>query len=151
MLTAWLANNVGAVHISSGDSIQILAGMMIVGGLLSAVSVACMSQIYDTIADPLFGDYLREEEVFDEFLFWPQLTLLIQIVFVILCVLAIMVAITLRDNGYTLLAICVVIAIMIYTALKTWNLIEAMRLLAWHRQEYLFLLHQNSQRVNSKF
>jgi hypothetical protein len=145
LLGSWLLHNILKIEIATENSIQIFSGMMVVGGVLAAVSVACMNQIYVSVADPAFGDYLREEKVFEQLLFWPQFTLLIQIAFVIVCAIGLFLSLSVKLNGYLVFSVCCGVALMIYTAFKTWNLIETMRLLAWHRQDYLFLLQQYEQ------
>ena len=153
-VTRWLSFGIGAAYLlahlfqpkaSVTDTLATLSAMIVVGGLLIAVSVACMTQIYVTVSDPLFGDYLKEEDVFDQFLFWPQLTLLIQILYVIVTSLGIVISLSTSDEFVRLTNITAGIALLIYTTTKTWQLIDTLRLLGWHRQEYASLLLKAQQ------
>jgi hypothetical protein len=117
--------------VTTTDSIAALSAMIVVGGLLIAVSVACMTQIYITVSDGQFGDYLRTEKAFDQFL-----TLLMQIVLVVVSVAAVFACLLMDESFVHLLSIAVITGLLVYVTTKTWNLVEALRLLAWHRQEY---------------
>lgn len=141
-----------APSVSATDAIAALSAMVIVGGLLIAVSVACMTQIYTSVADPQFGDYLKTEKVLDQFLFWPQLTLLIQIIFVACAVASIFVSLTTDSVFIRLVTLSTTTGLLLYVATKTWNLVDTLRLLSWHRQEYESLRLQfnfQQQRTNS--
>ncbi len=144
----FLLETLQAADIESSNAIAALSAMIVVGGLLSAVSVACMTQIYVTVGEPKFGDYLRDEKVLDRFLFWPQFTLLIQIVYVLISAMGIISCAAASAASLRMLLLVEDVALLLYTTTKTWQLIDTMRLLAWHRQEYETLSMDVARRNN---
>ncbi len=122
---------------------------MVAAGFLGAVSVGCMNQIYSTLTDELFSDYLKEEHVFDQFLAWPQIILLIQMSYLFLCAAAIVLVCTTPWNFVRILSLCELSVLTLYITTKTWSLVDLLRVLAWHRQDYARILRDELEKARN--
>ncbi|MGA7674306.1 MAG: hypothetical protein WCA78_04580 [Rhizomicrobium sp.] len=136
---ALVAAHFGA-RFSTSDTVATLAAMMVATGFLGAVSVGCMNQIFSTLTDDQFANYLVEEKAFDQFLAWPQITLLIQMTYLFCCAAAITFVCAYDWNLGRIFALCEFSALTLYVTNKTWCLIDLLRILAWHRQDFVRLL-----------
>jgi len=124
------------------DIVAALSGMMVVAGFLGAVSIGCMNQIFSTLSDGLFSDYLKEEGVFDQFLAWPQIILLIQMSYLVLCAAGVLFVCTTSQNFGRTIVLCELSTLTLYLTTKTWSLLDLLRILAWHRQDYARILRE---------
>src|SRR3569833_4350277 len=70
-----------AADFNRADTVAALAAMMATAGFLGAVSVGCMNQIFSTLEDADFSEYLQETETFDQFLAWPQIIYFVQMAY----------------------------------------------------------------------
>ncbi len=79
------------------------------------------------ISEYPFSSYLRDEKLFDQFLFWPQFTLLLQI-FLLLASTSAAVLTRLMDYDYlNKYFIAVDVGLLTYVCTKTWNLVDLTR------------------------
>lgn len=127
--------------IQAADSIAILAAMAVVSSFLGATSIALTAHLQKMVSEYPFCNYLKKEGMFDAFLFWPQFTLFIQII----CVsVAIIFACAIGIFGalkYASLFIIITVFFTIYTFTKTWNLIDLIRIVTWHYEDYMSMFH----------
>jgi hypothetical protein len=127
---------------SNSDSVAALAAMMVAAGFLGAVSVGCMNQIFSTLNDSEFAGYLQLVNAFDQFLAWPQITLLVQIAYFVGCAMGIL-AISIFDaNFLRVIVLCTMGTLTFYVSNKTWRLVDLLRILAWHRQDFSAQLNE---------
>ena len=63
--------------------IEVLGACTAVAGILTAFSVAAAGQIYSIASPHPFSDFLRQENLFDQFLVSPQITFLTQMIVVV--------------------------------------------------------------------
>jgi hypothetical protein len=126
--------------IGSDSAAVTMSAVAVVGGFLGSVSIATMTQVQRMASEYPFSSYLRELHVFDLFLFWPQFTLLTQISLILFSTIG---AAAIRafnlDNfsGYIIVAD---IGLLVYVCTKTWRLVDLIRNLTWHYEEYQRLL-----------
>lgn len=130
-------------QIPDSSAVTVFSSIAVVGGFFGSVSVATMGHVQKMASEYPFSGYLREQKLFDLFLFWPQFTLLAQICLVLLSTLA---AVAVRLFDFDLLnkyLIAVDVGLLIYVCTKTWNLIDLIRNLTWHYEEYQRLLAEH--------
>jgi hypothetical protein len=120
-----------------------MSAIAVVGGFFGSVSIATMTQIQRMVSEYPFSDYLRELKLFDLFLFWPQFTLLLQISLIVFSTLGAATVRLLSMNDLDRYAIAVDIGLLIYVCSKTWKLVDLIRQLTWHYEEYQRLLAQH--------
>jgi hypothetical protein len=117
-----------------------MSAIAVVGGFFGSVSVAAMVQVQRMVSEYPFSSYLREQKLFDLFLFWPQFTLLAQICLIILSTLG-AATVRLYDLGeFNRYIIAINVGLLIYVCTKTWRLVDLIRFLTWHYEEYQRLL-----------
>lgn len=133
--------------VDDGNAIGALAAIAVIGAFLGSVSISAMTQIQKMICEYPFSDYLKEKKLFDIYLFWPQFTLMFQLSLIIFSGLSSYIffigfASSLRDDILLLNA-----TYMIYVVTKTWGLIDMIRTLSWHYENYTRLLaeHRSKQ------
>jgi hypothetical protein len=116
-------------------SVTITSAIAVVGGFLGSISLSTSSYVQKMVSDYPFSDYLREEELFDQFLFWPQFTILIQIANILISMsAAVFIAVTgIQMNNY-ILAACM--GFMLYAIWRTWALVDLVRVITWHDERY---------------
>jgi hypothetical protein len=141
-LTVFLFSSSLRSQITDSNATTVFSGIAVVAGFFGSVSVATIGQVQRMISEYPFSSYLRDEKLFDQFLFWPQFTLLLQI-FLLLVSTSAVVLIRLMDydclNKYFIAAD---IGLLIYVCTKTWNLIDLIRQLTWHYEQYNRLYKQ---------
>jgi hypothetical protein len=100
----------------------------------------------------LFSGYLRDEGLFDLFLFWPQFALLTQIGLILFSTLAAASVRLFNLDSFNQYLIAVDVGLLVYVCTKTWDLVELIRKLTWHYEEYqrLNAEHQRSASGGSK-
>jgi hypothetical protein len=124
----------------NSNFVPIFSSILVVGGLFGAVSINVLNQVFSLCSNTQFADYLKEEKIFDIYIFWPQYALSIQILLMFSCLASIFAYYT-AGIGVVFIRISLFnISMLFYTFIKTWDLIDMVRVLAWHRQEYLSLL-----------
>jgi len=136
VLVTWGLSTFIRQQISDSDAITVLSAVAVVAGFLGSVSVSAIGNVQRIVSEYPFSSYLREEKLFDLFLFWPQFTLLCQVA---LLLLSVSMAVALRLFDLSLLSkyvIAVDVGLLVYVCTKTWNLIDLMRKLTWHYEEY---------------
>jgi hypothetical protein len=123
-------------QVSETNAVTIFSAVAVVAGLFGSVSVATIGQVQKMASEYPFSSYLREEKLFDQFLFWPQFTLLIQITLILISTCGAL-ALRLIDldhmNKYF---IALDVGLLIYVCTKTWNLVDLIRRLTWHYEHY---------------
>lgn len=131
-----------SICIKSDQLIQVQSALLVLMGFLGALSISAMSQVFSISSSYPFSAYLKEEDLFDEIIFWPQFVLLIQISCIFM-IMACIVLTSLYDNldirAYTLLTTC---GISVYAITKTWNLVDLIRQISWHYEEYVRLYNE---------
>jgi hypothetical protein len=123
-------------ELTAGNATTVFSAIAVVAGFFGSVSVATIGQVQRMVAEYPFSSYLREEKLFDQFLFWPQFTLLIQILLLLSSTSA-AVLIKLVDCDYlSKYLIAADVGLLMYVCSKTWNLIDLVRQLTWHYEQY---------------
>ena len=117
--------------------IPVFSGLLVCGGFFCATSINLMSQVISILSNQQISDHLKKIGAFDQFIFWPQFTLLIQISFLMLNIVTIFSYITAPDSIFSQRLVFGALGFLIYTGLKTWNLVDLVRVLVWHRSQIL--------------
>lgn len=129
--------------------IGVFSAFAVVGGFLGSVSISSMAQIQKTVSTYPFSDYLKGLSVFDMFLMYPQLVLTIQLVFIFSNAALALIAVAADLDRLLWLLFYVELGLLLYTCTKTWVLVDLIRKLMWHYEEYTNLfakaLQQGSQ------
>lgn len=120
-------------HISLGP---ILGSMIVMGGFLGSVSINVLTQIFSLLNHEEFSDFLKEEGVLDIYLFWPQFSFIIQMAFIFASVFGFVSWTVFDVNEWIIRIILFVFGLLIYASIQTLGLIDMVRTLAWHRQNY---------------
>jgi hypothetical protein len=102
-----------------------------------------MGQVQKMASEYPFSSYLREEGVFDLFLFWPQFALLTQIALILFSTVSAATVRLFNLDNFNQYIIAVDVGLLIYVCTKTWNLVELIRRLTWHYEEYQRLLAEH--------
>lgn len=126
-------------NVEDGASIALLAAIAVVGGFLGSVSIAAITQIQKMVSEYPFSDYLKEERLFDVFLFWPQFVLLFQIAQIIISTVSAVAVVVIKSPQWNLYLLGFNIGFMFYVTSKTWGLLEIIRILTWHYEDYFRL------------
>ena len=115
--------------------VVLFSSFAVVGAFLGSISISAMVQIQKVASEYPFSDYLRDEDIFDQFIFFPQYILTIQLIFIIYSCLSIMVVFS--GIGFPLIKYFIFIGfgLMIYISTKTWGLLDVIRKLMWHYEE----------------
>lgn len=133
----WYWNDQATKLLAEPRIVTVLTAVMVVGGLLSSVCVNVMREVFSLVlAEQKFATYLRELGLFDQYIFWPQYTLLIQLVLMMYCVFLIAVFVILPDAQFVPYLVGITFGALLYVATKTYNLVGMVRVLAWHRQQF---------------
>lgn len=114
----------------------VFAAFLVLGGFLGAVSINVMREVYSLVSEPKFADYLREEGLFDQYIFWPQFVLIVQMSFIVAAVICTTLVVLAPLKGAVLYFLAVTIGLLGYSMSKTLGLIDMVRTLAWHRSDY---------------
>jgi hypothetical protein len=131
----WLRAN-----IPDNSAVTVMSAIAVVGGFFGSVSIATMGHVQRMASEYPFSGYLREQKAFDLFLFWPQFTLLLQIGLILFSTLAAAFVRLFDFDEFNKYIIAVDFGLLVYVCTKTWNLIELIRNLTWHYEEYGRLL-----------
>jgi hypothetical protein len=132
----WLAGGFKLPILEIGQVVTILAALAVISGFLGSVTVAALTHIQSVAAKYPFSDYLKQESMFDQFLFWPQFVLLIQIVHILFSTVSAVSVLFIVSQPTLLTIIAVNIGFTFYVVTKTWQLVELIRQLMWHAAEY---------------
>jgi hypothetical protein len=127
-------------QISENSVVTVFSAIAVVAGFFGSVSISTMAQVQRMTSEYPFSDYLRHEELFDLYLFWPQFTLLIQICLLLLSASGAAFIRLFEFDDLNRYLIAIDLGLLIYVCTKTWNLIELIRSLTWHYAEYQQLL-----------
>lgn len=120
--------------LSSSNLLAIYAAFITAVGFLGALSIYGMSHVMSVCLRYPFSMFLQGEDLFDEFIFWPQYILLVQFLCMLCHVLSICISLlTDRYNDYVLASN---VSFFLYTLLLTWNLIDLMRQVSWHFADF---------------
>ena len=119
-------------------AMAVLSALAVVGGFLGSASVSISGQMQRMISEYPFSDYLRRIDLFDHFLFWPQFTLLTRIVNIALSGMLSICIIILQLDNLAILFIMIAFSFMLYTFSKTWGLIDLVRIVTWHYEDYKY-------------
>lgn len=138
LLGPWLRSSV-----PDSSAVTVLSAVAVVGGFFGSVSIATMGQVQRMASEYPFSSYLREEKLFDLFLFWPQFTLLMQICLILFSTFAAAFVRLLDVDEFNKYLIAVDVGLLVYVCTKTWNLIELIRNLTWHYEDYGRLLAEH--------
>ena len=116
--------------------LTILSAMMVIGGLLSTVCINVMRETYAITGEKEFAHFLRGLKIFDQYLFWPQYVLLLQLSLVIYCLLTISSIVVLPSHWLVPYLVACNFGFLFYVAVKTYGLVDMVRVLVWHRQRF---------------
>jgi small-conductance mechanosensitive channel len=128
----------------------VYAALLVVGGFLGAVSINIMGQTVGTVSEARFARYLKDIKAFDYFLFWPQMTLGIQLGLIATSLLSLISYFLAPSSRVTVYSTAVAFGLLAYSCIKTWSLIELLRQLAWHRQDYTAKLEDEIERQTTQ-
>ena len=131
-----IISNIGESKIDI-DMSPFSASLLVMGGFFGAASVNVMREVFSLTSDKDFADYLKTENVLHIYLFWPQFTLLIQMTYIFISSMTIFTHIVFGVDEIAVRMFILNFGFMIYTILKTWQLISMVRELAWYRQVYI--------------
>jgi hypothetical protein len=135
------------LQVSDSDTITILSAISVIGAFFGSVSVATIGHVQKMASEYPFSSYLKDEKLFDLFLFWPQLTLFFQLALILISSsLAISVRVGNLDHLHKYF-IALDFGLLVYVCTKTWNLIELVRKLAWHYEQYNRLFAEEKQKA----
>src|SRR5262249_46596989 len=79
IVSVYFFSSVARSQITDTNTIAILSSVAVVGAFFGSVSIATMGHVQRMASEYPFSSYLRDEELFDLFLFWPQFALLSQL------------------------------------------------------------------------
>jgi hypothetical protein len=129
--------------LSISDAVTILSSISVIGSFLGAASVALTAHLQKIVSEYPFSNYLKSESMFDSFLFWPQFVLLIQIICTSLCIIfnVIIGVIGMPDISHYFIVYA--LFIMLYAFSKTWKLIDIIRIVTWHYEDYISKYNQS--------
>ncbi|WFU28448.1 hypothetical protein QA649_20165 [Bradyrhizobium sp. CB1717] len=136
LLAVFLMRNSLRPQITDGSIATVLAAIAVVAGFFGSVSVATIGQVQRMVAEYPFSSYLREERLFDQFLFWPQFTLLLQIALLLISAGLAAVTRLFEADGLNRYLIAVDVGLLVYVCSKTWRLVDLVRQLTWHYEQY---------------
>jgi hypothetical protein len=132
----------GTLKISDDSSIiGALAAIAVIGAFLGSVSISAMTQVQQIVCEYPFSDYLKEEKVFDLYLFFPQFVLLMQLSLIIYSGLSSYCVVIGMVDTYKDEILLSNATLMLYVVTKTWGLVDLLREVAWHKQRYTQFLH----------
>jgi hypothetical protein len=123
------------------DAITIISSIAVIGSFLGASSVALTAHLQKIISEYPFANYLKSEGLFDSYLFWPQFVLLIQIVCTSICVIFNVVIGVFNLAWLSSHLIIFSLFIIMYAFIKTWQLIDLIRHVTWHYEDYMSQYH----------
>lgn len=124
------------IKIADDGAITILSSVAVAAGFFGSVSIATLGQVQRMVSEYPFSSFLKEEKLFDKFLFWPQYTLLFQIGLLLTSVIAAVSVRVIGDVSWNKYAIAFDVGLLIYVCTKTWHLIDLVRKLTWHYEDY---------------
>ena len=141
----YLVSSLLRSQVTEANAVTVFSAVAVVAGFFGSVSVATMSQVQRMVSEYPFSDYLREEKLFDQFLFWPQFTLLLQISLILISTIGALV-VRLVDLDYlNKYFIALDVGLLIYVCTKTWNLVDLVRRLTWHYEQYNRLYNEQKK------
>lgn len=123
-------------YIAETSAVTLLSAIAVVGGFFGSVSIATMGQVQRMASEYPFSKYLRDENLFDHFLFWPQFVLMLQISLILFSTVAATVIRLVDLDIFNRYVIAFDAGLLIYVCTKTWQLIDLVRKLTWHYEEY---------------
>jgi hypothetical protein len=132
-------------QVSETNAVTIFSAVAVVSGFFGSVSVATIGQVQKMVSEYPFSSYLREEKLFDHFLFWPQFTLLIQISLILISTCGALVIRLVDLDHLNKYLIAVDVGLLVYVCTKTWNLVDLMRRLTWHFEHYNRLYNEQKR------
>lgn len=136
--------------IPDSSAVTVTSAIAVVGGFFGSVSIATMGHVQKMASEYPFSSYLREQKLFDLFLFWPQFTLLLQICLILFSTFAAAFMRLMDFDEFNKYVIALDLGLLAYVCTKTWNLIELIRNLTWHYEEYGRLLAEQRAIVAKK-
>lgn len=137
----WAPSNIPEARVFMG----LFSAFAVVGGFLGSVSISSMSQIQRTVSTYPFSDYLKELSVFESFLMYPQLVLAIQLFFIFSNAALVFLALVADLGSLVWLLFYLELGLLVYTCTKTWAMVDLIRKLMWHFEEYTNLLAKAQQ------
>lgn len=123
-------------EVSSSDAIAILAAIAVVSSFMGSTSIALTAHLQKVVSEYPFCNYLKEENLFDSFLFWPQFVLLIQITSVFISIASAVIVGLFKGHIEFSFLIIMSVSITIYSFEKTWKLIDLIREATWYYELY---------------
>jgi FtsH-binding integral membrane protein len=145
-LLVYFSGSMVRPRISDSDAMTIFSAVAVVGGFFGSVSIATMGQVQRMVSEYPFSAYLKEEKLFDQFLFWPQFTLLLQVGLILFSICIALLTRLVDLQEFTKYLIAVNVGMLVYVCTKTWNLIDLVRRLSWHFEDYNRLLAEERSR-----
>lgn len=116
--------------------LNVLGAMMVIGGLLSTVCINIMRETYAITGEKDFAAFLRKLNLFDQYLFWPQYVLLLQLSLVVYCLVVISAIVVFPTQTFVPYLVSCAFGFLFYVAVKTYGLVDMVRVLVWHRQDF---------------
>lgn len=125
------------------DSLVItsISAFMVLSGFLGGFSISAMTQIQTISSTYPFSSYLREEDLFDEFIFFPQFTISIQISAIAAQCASIIISLF-STKTFDIFILTFNIFLLFYVITKTWQLVDLIRVLTWHFEHYMRIYNE---------
>jgi hypothetical protein len=136
-------------QLSDSNAITILSAVAVVGGFFGSVSIATMGHVQRMASEYPFSSYLKDENLFDLYLFWPQFILLMQLCLILISMCAALFIRLIDFDAWNKYIIAFDVGLLIYVCTKTWDLIELVRKLTWHYEHYNRLLAEEKQQLRN--
>ena len=129
---------------SSGpEALTIISAMLTTTGFFGALTIFSMGHVMSTCLQYPFSGYLQDEDLLDEFIFFPQFVLFLQIVYISSCTfLVFFIGHLGRAGDY---ALFVSGGLFVYITVKTWGLVDLMRKVSWHFADFQKLLNEHNE------
>lgn len=127
--------------VSSSDAVAILAAIAVVSSFMGSTSIALTAHLQKVVSEYPFCNYIKEEDLFDSFLFWPQFVLLIQIFSVFISIMSAVAVGLFKEYVDFSFLIIFSLFFTLYSFEKTWKLIDLIRKATWYYELYQSLYH----------
>lgn len=121
----------------SKDALILLSSLSItISGILGAFAISASIHISNLSSQFPLSDFLIEIDALDEFLFFPQYVIAIQMLTLIYAISAILISFFAEVNIIAFLIFSVGFSIVLMCK-KTWGLISIMRQLSWYHSHFM--------------
>lgn len=123
------------LSINDQNLYSFISAVLVVYGLFGAATIQSIVQIQQITTQFPFSDFLKKQKVFDIYNALPLYVFLIDMASIFICCLCLIISSTIKDtyNGHILILLT---CNMLYCAIITYDLLNVIRGLAFHTEEY---------------